>query len=200
MLTRALTVLALLFLAVAPIEAAQGKKHKTTSNKTKYPTILIKTVHNHTPYNLMLVDRLARNVSAIIPSGEKVEVALTSNGMNKVVIQGSLSDVMAKKAQYVFIKLNEQGTPEMDQEVYLNIACTPGGVNDGSNFIVGTKGSTVLEFYVAGKRGGAQIWKGPLKNSHCKSVECDLNLYLPETATEEGVFRLTIENDVQEIV
>ena len=121
------------------------------------------------------------------------------NSQNKVKIQGSMSAVMAKKAQYVIQKLDEAGNPEPDQEVYLNIETAPGGVNDGSGFITGRPGTTIVKFNMAGKNGGCAMSSSTLKNKNCKNVNFDLVLCMRPDDVENNVFRLFDDGEMTEV-
>ena len=182
------------------LAAAPVRKAPTNPKKSPFPEIVIKSIKNLTPYNLLIVDRLSKNtIKAKIDAGETVDLHLKSTGLNKVVIMGSMSDVMEKKAQYVFKKLDDQGTPEPQQEVYLNIGLDKGGVNDGSGIIAGVPGSIVCKFFSAGKNGGCGMLSGSLKNSHCKTVEFDLVLYTNDASIAENIFRLSIDTEIREL-
>lgn len=142
------------------------------SRQSNVPNLIIKTIYNNTPHDILLVDRLGKNhwwyigkkSSIILPAGKTTEVNFTTNGQNNVIIQGSMSECMAQDAQYVFKKLDQDGNPEPDQEVYFNLHTT--GVNE----------SFALNHYVAGKNGGCQMIGGKFNAGGSKIAEVTLEL------------------------
>lgn len=94
---------------------------------TQLPSLIIKTVYNNTPYDILLVDKCV-NSSVILPAGQTVEVNFKVNSQN----------VRAKGAQYVFKKLDQNGNSRPDQEAYFNF------------HMVGTNELFDLELYMAG--------------------------------------------------
>src|SRR5665811_81140 len=99
---KSLTLFATLF--VISFFAFLAKAEKATTNQL--PNLIIKTIHNKTSYDLLLVDRLVKNSSIILPAGKTIEVNFKANGQNKVPLRGNFADVMGQNAQYVFKKLD----------------------------------------------------------------------------------------------
>ena len=137
-------------LTAAKVMAAKLKEAKPMTAKveqapqSKFPTLSIKTIHNTTNYDMLFVDRLAKDKSILLPAGKVTQVGFVANSKHKVTINGSMTDIMAQKAQYVFKKLDQNKRPELNQEVYFNLCIVLGGVNDGSGIITGTPGSLAL--------------------------------------------------------
>ncbi|MBA3954223.1 hypothetical protein H0X48_02810 [Candidatus Dependentiae bacterium] len=173
-------------------------KPRTHKEAVQGPQLFIKTVKNDTPFNILMVDRLAsdpKTNSITIIAGQKVAVNFQANRQHAVSIRGSMSETMARYAQYTFIKLDTDGKPMANQEVYLNLNTAPGGVDNGSGIISGIRGTRVLNFYVAGQNGGCSMETGPFKNSVCKQVEFDLRLSISEKDIAANIFRMYIDSE-----
>ncbi|MBA2306641.1 hypothetical protein H0W26_00725 [Candidatus Dependentiae bacterium] len=183
-------------------KTAKAPKKQPISKGQKAPakqlfTLILKTIHNTTPYDILIVDRLANNKSVILPAGKTIDkVNLAVQSHNEVIIKGSMADVMSSKAQYVFKKLNSQGAPELNQEVYFNLHVGQGGVDNGSGFITGTPGSLVLNFYAAGKNGGCTIRSSKLDNNGLHKGEFDLELFINEEDVKSNTFRMKVGGEL----
>ncbi|HJZ23539.1 MAG TPA: hypothetical protein VJ201_03730, partial [Candidatus Babeliales bacterium] len=53
---------------------------------SKTPDLFIKTIHNTTPYDILLVDRLAKNNRVILPARKTTEMSFKANDQNNVAI------------------------------------------------------------------------------------------------------------------
>ena len=162
-----------------------------TDTATQSPQIFIKTIHNTTPYNILLVDKLAKNKSILLPIGQSTEVNFIINNNNAVILNGSMTDNMSKQAQYVFKKLDQDDQPELNQEVYFNLHTAPGGVSNGG-ITVGTPGSTILHFYVAGKNGGCMMNSGKI-DTESQIKEFELALTMNKKDIQANIFKVAID-------
>jgi hypothetical protein len=151
---------------------------------------ILKTIKNSTCYDILLVDRLAEDKSIVLPASKTTTVEFEINNQNTVIMNGNMVDIMNKDAQYVFQKLDQNGNPELGQEVYFNMHTCPGGVNNGSNVIVGTLGSLILHFYVAGKNGGCTMNSGKINGDGYQTAEYTLEL----SPIISNAFKLNIIN------
>lgn len=125
--------------------------------------IIINTIHNDSSYSLKLTDRLTLNsLPLTIQPGQTIQTSIDLNNAKKVVIMGNMKDIMANEAQYLIQKIEQDGTVNSNEEVYLNIHTCPGGVDDGSGIICGKVGTTVMNFLMAGKQGGCIMSSGRL--------------------------------------
>ena len=156
----------------------------------KMPKMVIKTIKNDTPFNLLLADRFNSGKSIIIAAGQTLESNLEIIGAKNVIINGSMSEIMAEKAQFVIKKLDTSSNVEPEKEAYINMCTVPGGVNDGSNIITGTPGTVAFKFFMAGKKGGCGMSSGRLKNDTCALLEINLEFYMQESDIKNDIFRL----------
>lgn len=160
---------------------------------SKTPDIFIKTIRNTTPYDILLVDRLAKNNSVILPARKTTEMRFKVNDQNRVIINGSMADCMGRDAQYVFIKLDQNSNPEPGQEVYFNMYISPGGMDNGSGCTTGTLGSLSLNFYVAGKNGGCMMNCRRVDVNGSERAEFELELSMSATDIGSNLFRMNID-------
>jgi hypothetical protein len=159
---------------------------------SKTPDLFIKTIRNTTPYDILLVDRLTKNNSVILPARKTTETSFKVNDQNRVIMNGNMADCMGKDAQYVFIKLDQNGNPEPGQEVYFNMYISPGGVDNGSGFTTGTLGSLSLNFYVAGKNGGCMMNCRKIDVNENEIAEFELELSMSAIDIRSNLFRMNI--------
>lgn len=169
-------------------------KNEHVSN-VQLPKLIIKTIYNTTKYDILFVDKLALDKTVMLPAGKIVEVNFIANDQNVIVLNGSMAEVMGEKAQYVFKKLDKENNPEVNQEVYFNMSMTSGGVNNGSGIVAGTFGSTVLNYYVAGKNGGCMMQSGRI-DTDCQAVEFELELTINEEDVRANKFRMQVDGQV----
>jgi len=185
------TLLATLFATNLFIDAKNKKKPKDSksSNASKVekapesqlPDLVIKTIRNTTPYDILLIDRLPKDKSIILPAGKIVEVDFVANSQNAVVINGNMADVMEQKAQYAFKKLARNGAPELNQEVYFNL------------HMAGTNESCAFNFYVAGKNGGCSLISRRFSFDENLIVEFELTLSMSEENIRANVFKMNVD-------
>ncbi len=183
-----LTLLITLFATSLFVDAKTPKAPKNSkasqaeqAPQSQLPGLTIKIVHNTTPYDILLVDRLAKNKSILLPAGHTVEVDFNANGLNEVIINGSMAKIMEKKAQYTFKKLDRNGNPVADQEVYFNL------------HTAGTNESCRLSFYVAGKNGGCSMISRKLSFDENLIAEFELELSMSEENVRANVFKLSVD-------
>ena len=140
---------------------------------TQLPTLTIKTIYNKTPYDILLVDRLAENSSIILPAGKTIEVNFKPNNQNEVIFKSKKfnSRVMAKRAQYVFKKLDQSGNPEPGKILYFN------------SHMTGASESFILKCYVTNANG------------YCGTITNNINGYFRRTAE----FELELSMDASDV-
>lgn len=127
------------------------------------PTLKIRRVENHTPFDLGLIDRINNTGTAIssMQGFEYTDYTITQS--RNIVINGSMKDVMIDYAQFQIQSIDKNMQLTENCTSYMNICLLEGGINDGSGFITGTKGSIVLKFLFAGSNSGCVMSSGPLK-------------------------------------
>lgn len=175
------------FMLVAPLMVSM-----LNATTNQLPKLVIKKIINNTGHDLIIIDRLSKKTKEI-PANKTAEINLQASNKN-VIIQGSMKDAMAQEAQYV-IKKNH-GAP--DDEAYLHVTLTEGGVNDGSGMIMGKLGSVILKFLLAGKNGGCQMSTNTLKRANTSLVETAITLSLSKRALKENIFGLDAEYTLEE--
>ncbi len=186
-----LRALAMLSLAMIVCSTQPVQAPKQTHTR-QMPAIIIRSIKNNTRYDFLLLDRFNKKTALKILSGQTVDTSLITNNKNNIVLRGSMVDIMAKKAQYIFKRIDENGESVPHEEVYLNIHASAGGVDDGSGIISGTPGSVILKFFMAGSKGGCIMTSERLQNAQCKVGEFSLELGSDEDADRENVFRIQV--------
>ena len=176
---KSLSLFATLLVTSFFVASAKAEQAKTMP----LPKPIIKTIQNNTPYNLLLVDRLVKNNSVILPAGKTIEVNFRANGQHKVIINGNMSECMAKDAQYVFKKLDQNGNPELDQEVYYNL------------HMAGTNELFHLDLYGAGKNGGCTLRGHTVNAGGGQTVKFDLELSVYKEYAQTNLFKMKIEGN-----
>jgi hypothetical protein len=156
----------------------------SASSQSGFPNLIVKTIYNNTSYNLLLIDRLAKNKGIILPAGKTVEVNFKVNDQNEVIIQGDMAECMAQDAQYVFKKLDQDGNLELDQEVYFNMHTKE------------TNKSLALRFYMAGKYGGCLMTGRQLNADDSKTAEFELELSRDKTNEMRYPFKMNRNGNI----
>lgn len=163
------------------VQAAPQKK------PFRMPEITIKTIKNETDFDITIIDRLTKK-EITVPANTLAETPLKIKNYRNVVINGSMTDILAEKSQYVIRKV-VAGVAETESEVYLQLHASEGGVDNGSGIITGMPGTIVFNFLMAGKLGGCTMSTRRLQNVDCKVAEFNLRLFINnEKLTGNGEF------------
>jgi hypothetical protein len=156
----------------------------------KTPKMIIKSIKNNTPFSLLLIDRFNNDKSLTILNNQTIEANFEIIGSKNIIINGSLSEILAKEAQFIIKKIDQNNVIVPDQEAYLNINLFLGGIDDGSGVICGTLGSTTFKFTMAGKKGGCTMSSSMVKNSSCDSIEISIEFYTNPKDIQNDVFKI----------
>jgi hypothetical protein len=151
------------------------------------PKLVIKKITNDTDHEILFIDTYAKNKSVTIAAHQTAAVDLhVSTDSTK----GDMRECMAEKAQYIARKAGDQNN---EHDVYIHMNLTPGGVDDGSGFITGSLGSTVVTFLLASAQGSCAKASQNLKENFGSYIEASLELKMPTWAKEKNVFALSAQ-------
>ena len=126
------------------------------------PDVIVANISNYTDEDLIFKDRFTGDI-ATIPAAQTARVNFFLNSRKNILINGSLKDALSKEAQYIVQKVDSYGY--IIQESYLHMNALEGGINDGSGFIIGTPGTVIFKFLLAGKNGGSQMSTKKIKST-----------------------------------
>ena len=185
------------YLSLTAITLGSGFAIKGRS-ETKLPKIVIKSITNSTNNDLVLIDRLhPRTKPIVLPKENTVEVNIKCTQKN-INCMGSLKEILAKQAQYVFKQSHELSRKNNPNEVYFHICVQLGGVNDGSGIIIGADRSIIYKFLGAGKQGGCIMSSGSLK-SNPNQLEFNILISPNKYLEDEGKFGLNFVFQYKEV-
>lgn len=156
------------------------------------PKLIINSIINYTPYDLVLFDRINHcyfNLSA----GLGYKYSYVIENYQNIVINGSMKDCMAPQAQFVIQAENLSDTIKNEQIYYLNLSAVPGGVDDGSGCITGALGTTALKFFMAGEISGCSMSSSCVKDCENNTIDLCLELYCDERDINNKNFRILAE-------
>jgi hypothetical protein len=176
-----------------------GEKRVNVAPKEKprqRPKVILTSIKNDTPSDLLLVDRLADPETTCawhLRAGKTTKLNLQVNTATAIVMDKSMTEVMLKDAQYVLISLGQSGAQRPDQEVYFNLHLAQGGIDDGSGIITGSLGTTWLRLNVVDKKGSCSRQSNLIQNPACKRLKFELVLELDEDRLEYDQFPLHID-------
>jgi hypothetical protein len=155
------------------------------SSQSDLPNLIVKTIYNNTPYDLLLVDRLVKNSGIILPAGKNTEVNLKPNEQDEVMLKYKEPFIvvknMAKKAQYVFKKLDQDGKLERGKKLYFDL------------HMIRTSKSFSLKCYVANTKGYCGRFTHTFNGYFRQIVEFELEVSINTKSVSLDSFELHID-------
>jgi len=156
------------------------------------PRLIFASIINYTPYDLVLIDRV-NGYYFDLPAQQGADYSYGIENHRNVVIDGSMQDCMMSQAQFILQAENLSDDVKNEQVYYLNICAVPGGVNDGSNIIVGALGTIALKFCMAGEVSGCLMSTSCVKDCENNTIKLCLELYCDERDINNKNFRILAE-------
>lgn len=153
------------------------------------PKLIFTSIINYTPYDLVLFDRVNRGYFDL-PAERGADYSYVFENYSNVVIDGSMKDCMIYQAQFIVQAENLPDDVANEQIYYLNICAVPGGVNDGSNIIVGALGTIALKFLMAGSISGCNMSSSCVKDCENNTIKLCLELFCDERDVKNKNFRI----------
>jgi len=156
------------------------------------PSLIFASIINYTPYDLVLIDRI-NGYYFDLPAQQGADYSYGIENHRNVVIDGSMQDCMMSQAQFILQAENLSDDVKNEQVYYLNICAVPGGVNDGSNIIVGALGTIALKFCMVGEVSGCLMSTSCVKDCENNTIKLCLELYCDERDINNKNFKILAE-------
>ena len=80
--------------------------------------------------------------------------------------------------------------------MYFNLYISQGGEDNGGRVIIGTPGSIIMNFFVAGKNGGCSMLCNRINADNPTAMEFDLELFMNPQDVKSNRFRMGIEGNL----
>lgn len=148
------------------------------------PVVIVKTIYNNTPYDLLLIDRMLENSNIILPAGKIMEINFKpieqDEAMRKYKEPFIVVKNMAKKAQYVVERLDQDGKSERSKRVYFDL------------HMIRMSESFSLNCYVVNTKGYCGRFTYTLNRYFPQIVEFELEVSINEKNVSSDRFELKI--------
>lgn len=159
---------------------------QATETAPKTPILLIKSLTNYTPYDLVMVDR-SNNTYFHLASGYTYNSLYKIENYQKIILDGSMLNCMEQQAQFIIGVADDEG-PE--RGAYFNIYVGQGGIRNGSGIMTGSKDKLSLDFFIAGTQGGCSMSTRSIQDTADDELAIHLEFFIDEQAIKNNIFKL----------